>query len=95
VNPELLKLREFLRQSLREAGDSSDFGDSESLFVSGRLDSLALTRLVLFMEEQFGIDFGRLDFSAELVDSVEAMAALVPSAQAPARSDAVSTAAGL
>lgn len=78
MNPDVLKLREFLQQSLAEAGDVAGFGDQESLFVSGRLDSLALTRLVLFMEDSFGIDFGRLDFSAELLDTVEAMLALLP-----------------
>ena len=77
MNPDVLKLREFLRQSLAEAGDLADFDDRDSLFVSGRLDSLALTRLVLFMEDSFGIDFGRLDFSAELVDSVQDMVALL------------------
>lgn len=77
MNPDVLKLREFLRQSLAEAGDLADFDDRDSLFVSGRLDSLALTRLVLFMEDSYGIDFGRLDFSAELVDSVQDMVALL------------------
>ena len=71
------QLRIFVRQCLDEGGDSGDFSDSESLFVSGRLDSLALTRMVLFLEEHHGLDFGAMDFSAELIDSVDAIAALV------------------
>lgn len=71
------QLRTFIRQCLDEAGDAGDFSDSDSLFVSGRLDSLALTRLVLFMEDRHKLDFGALDFSAELLDSVDLMAALV------------------
>lgn len=71
------KLRVFVRHSLDEGGDEGEFSDQDSLFVSGRLDSLAMTRLVIFLEEVFNIDFGSLDFSAELVDSVDEMAQLV------------------
>ena len=80
------KLRQFLQQCLGEAGDTEALADGDSLFVSGRLDSLALTRVVLFVEAEFGIDFGRLDFSAELIDSVDLIAALtMPQQSAPAR----------
>lgn len=74
------ELRTFIGQCLSQAGDADGFGDQDSLFVSGRLDSLALTRLVLFLETRFGIDFGVLDFSAELVDTVADMQALIPPA---------------
>lgn len=78
-------LREFLGQALREAGEPSQFGDDESLFASGRLDSLALTQLVLYLEEHFRVDFGALDFSADLVDSVDAIKALLLSRPAAHR----------
>lgn len=74
---DLNALRAFLEQCLREAGDTGEFADSEALFSSGRLDSLALTRVVLFLEEKFGIDFGALDFSADLIDSVADIQALL------------------
>lgn len=79
------QLRTFVRQCLDEAGDADDFSDADSLFVSGRLDSLALTRLVLFLEDRHGLDFGALDFSAELLDSIDAMAALVQPSMAAGR----------
>ncbi len=70
-------VRAHLRQALQDAGDSRPLRDDDALFSSGRLDSLALTQLVLFLEAQFQLDFGALDFSAELLDSVEVIEALV------------------
>ncbi|RJG03894.1 acyl carrier protein [Noviherbaspirillum sedimenti] len=72
-----IKLREFLMERLRDAGDRSDFADDSSLFVSGRLDSLSMTRLVMFLEEAFDIDFSDVDFDVELIDSVNDIQAFV------------------
>lgn len=72
-----LKLRQFLLQCLAEAGDHGELADHHSLFASGRLDSLSMTRLVLFLEENFQVDFGTVDFEVEAIDSIEAMARLV------------------
>lgn len=73
----LTQVRSFLGQALQEAGDASPLRDGDGLFSSGRLDSLALTQLVLFLEDRFQLDFGALDFSADLVDSVQAIGALL------------------
>lgn len=81
----VLAVREFLGQALREAGDAAPLRDGDALFSSGRLDSLALTQLVLFLEDRCQVDFGALDFSADLVDSVEAIGALLQSQTAPER----------
>lgn len=80
------ELRNFIGQCLSQAGDTDGFGDQDSLFVSGRLDSLALTQLVLFLETTWGIDFGALDFSAELIDTVVDIQALIPPAALARRS---------
>lgn len=72
-----LKVREFLRHTLHDAGDQGELTDHGSLFVSGRLDSLAMTRLVLFLEECFQIDFGVVDFQVELIDSLNEIQTLV------------------
>jgi len=71
------KLRQFLRERLDEAGDAGELEDGGSLFVSGRLDSLTMTRLVLFLEDAFGVDFSAVDFDIELIDSVDAIRALL------------------
>ena len=72
-----LKLRGFLKACLNESGDHHDFADDSSLFVSGRLDSLSMTKLVMFLEEAFQIDFGNVDFDVELIDSVNDIEAFV------------------
>ncbi len=44
------KLRDFLVESLEKHGDKNALSDSESIFVSGRLDSFATMNLVIFFE---------------------------------------------
>jgi acyl carrier protein len=56
--------------------------------VSGRLDSLTMTRLVMFLEDTFGIDFAEVEFDVELIDSVEAIQALVDGESARRRGGA-------
>jgi acyl carrier protein len=73
------KLREFLMNSLMDAGDRQRFSDDSSLFVSGRLDSLAMTKLVMFLEESFDVDFGSVDFDVDMIDSLNAIRALCDS----------------
>ena len=72
-----LKLRAFLKACLSDAGDHQDFADDSSLFVSGRLDSLAMTKLVMFLEDTFQIDFGEVDFDVDLIDSIDDIKAFV------------------
>jgi acyl carrier protein len=51
--------------------------DGDSLFVSGRLSSFQMMLVVMYLEEKFGIDLGRLEFDVSLIDSVNDIAALV------------------
>jgi acyl carrier protein len=70
---EKVKVREFLAGLLHERDDTAPLGDSDSLFVSARLDSLSTVELIAFLEQQFGVDFGKIDFEIERVDSVDAI----------------------
>ena len=63
-------LREFLKASLSDKGDVAPLADDSSLFISGRLDSLAMTNLVMHLEKEFGIDFSNVNFDVDLVDSI-------------------------
>lgn len=71
------RIHDFIRDSLAAHNDAEELDDSESLFLSGRLDSLAVTRLVVFLEEQFGVDFARAEFDVALLDSVDLIAGFV------------------
>lgn len=73
------KLREFLKETLENHGDHNDFADSESLFISGRLDSFSMMNLVMYLEQAFDLNFSDLEFDVNLVDSVEEIEVLVDS----------------
>jgi acyl carrier protein len=78
MNPdERAKLREFLVKLLRDRDDTAPLADNDSLFVSGWLDSVSTVELVEFLERKFGVDFTRIDFDIALIDSIDAIAALV------------------
>lgn len=72
-----LKVRELLTALLRHKGDLDTFGDDESLVTSGRLESVDSLELVLFLEENYGIDFAEGGFDQNELDSVNSIIALI------------------
>ena len=64
-------VRNFVRDCLVAHNDEEDLDDGESLFLSGRLDSLSVTKLVVFLEDSFKVDFGSHPFDVAELDSVE------------------------
>ena len=68
---ERLVVRQFVQQLLRAKGDSADVGDGDSLVVSGRLASIDTLELVIFLEEQYGVDFAERGFDQYKLDSVD------------------------
>lgn len=75
------QLRDHLTEALDKHGDRRAFGDDESLFLSGRLDSFAMMNLVIFLESSYGLDFSDFDFDIALLDSLDAIAHLVDQKQ--------------
>ena len=73
-------IRQLLQRLLAQKGDQRPFGDSDSLLLSGRLQSVDAVEMVLFLEEQWGIDFAEIGFDEAQLDSVDAIDALVQSA---------------
>jgi len=71
------EIREFLEEMLNKKGDSSDFSDQQLLVTEGRLDSLDVMTIVVFLEETYGIDFSDRPFDQNEFDSVESITALV------------------
>jgi acyl carrier protein len=69
------KVTDFLRDLLLKKDDTESLADSESLFMSGRLDSLSQVELVVFLEQEFGLDFVDIDF--DRIDSIDAIGALI------------------
>jgi acyl carrier protein len=50
------------------------------LLLSGRLQSIDAVEIVVFLEENFGIDFAQIGFDRDQIDSIDAIYALVQAA---------------
>ena len=70
-------LRPYLQQLLMQAMDTQEFSDTDSLFLSGRIDSFSLMQLVMHLEENYQIDFSSVYFEAPLLDTVADIAAFI------------------
>ena len=71
------RLRSYLQQLLTQAMDTQEFSDTDSLFLSGRIDSFSLMQLVMHLEENYQIDFSNVHFEAPLLDTVVDIAAFI------------------
>ena len=70
-------IREFLQNLLIRKGDTKPFVDAASLLASGRLQSIDAVEVVVFLESRFGVDFAKIGFDQEKIDTVDAIAVLV------------------
>lgn len=73
------KLSEFLKEALEKQGDHNELSNSESIFISGRLDSFSMMNLIMYLENSFGIEFSDFEFDVNLVDSINDIEAFVDS----------------
>jgi acyl carrier protein len=71
------EIRNFLEEILNDKGDSSGFTDQQLLVTEGRLTSLDVMMIVVFLEENYGIDFSDRPFDQNEFDSVDSITALV------------------
>jgi len=71
------KIRIFLEEILNDKGDRSGFTDQQLLVTEGRLTSLDVMTIVVFLEENYGIDFSDRPFDQNEFDSVDSITALV------------------
>ena len=70
-------LRALIAERLAARGDERPFADHDSLFFSGRLDSLAATEVMMLLEGAYGIDLADADFDVTRIDTVNDLKALV------------------
>lgn len=71
------EIRNFLQKLLNDKGDSAAFTDQQLLVTEGRLTSLDIMMIVVFLEENYSIDFSDRPFDQNEFDSVESITALV------------------
>ena len=70
-------IRMFIVGLLSRKGDKAPFSDNESLVSRGRLDSVDVMEIVLFLEEKYDLDFADRGFNLDDYDSVEHILALL------------------
>ena len=69
----LQSTREFITGLLAMKGERSDVSDTEPLLSAGLLDSMDVLQTVLFLEENFGLDFSVHPFNPDDFDSIESI----------------------
>jgi acyl carrier protein len=78
------EIHEFVQQLLTRGGDDRPLTDQDSLLLSGRLQSIDAVEIVVFLEENFGIDFAQIGFDRDQLDSIDAIYALIQAHAGPA-----------
>ena len=64
---------------VKDAGDDPDFTDEVNLFDFGFVDSLGATEILLYMEQQFGVEITQKDITMYSMNSINEIAAVVES----------------
>lgn len=73
-------LRKFITSELMRDPDYN-LKDDEPLISGGLIDSFSLVELQLFIEQQFGIHIDDTELTADAIDSVNDLAALIEKRQ--------------
>ncbi len=76
-----VSIRATIEALFAERGDKAPVKDGDSLFFSGRLDSLAATQLMLVLESDYGVDLSDADFDITRLDTLAEIEELVARAR--------------
>jgi acyl carrier protein len=77
-------IRDFVAREFLAGQDPKSIPGDVALISSGIIDSVGTLRLVLFIEQSFGIQVEPQDIAAGKLDSIDSMAALVQAKRADA-----------
>lgn len=70
-------VRNTITEMLVERDQDPHFADDESLFDSGRLDSIAAVNILLVLETDYGVDLSDPDFDISQIDTLQQIVELV------------------
>lgn len=70
-------IRKFVTRLLEIKGERTDIKDDEPLVTAGLLDSLDVMNTVVFMEQEFQLDFSARPFSPDDFDSIDSICQLL------------------
>ena len=63
-------IRQFVQNLLTERGRHDELKDTDAIFTSGLLDSMAATEVMLYLESEHGIDLADADFDISALDTL-------------------------
>jgi acyl carrier protein len=75
-------IKDFIMSEFLPGEDPNELADGTPLISGGILDSIATLKLVMFMEERFGVTFEAHEVNRELLDTLADIARLVASKKA-------------
>ena len=68
------KLREHFR---RESSNDQTLTDDEPLLTSGFLDSIAIVKLLTYIEQEFNVEISDADFDPDNFETIDTIATLI------------------
>ena len=75
-------VKKYLLAEFLEGADEDELEDSTPLISSGIIDSISTTRLVAFLEEEFGVTFEAHEMGVDYIDTLESISELVATKKA-------------
>ena len=78
----LADLKQFLRTIQKPNRPVESVGVDERLVASGLVDSLAIIQIVVYLEEQYGIDFATTGFDPDRLATMGSIVELIEEARA-------------
>ena len=77
----LADLKQFLRTIQKPNRPVESVGVDERLVASGLVDSLAIMQIVVFLEEQYGVDFAASGFDPDRLATMGSIVELIEEAR--------------
>ena len=77
VDTKLIKLIEFVKKDLARGKGVTDLSEADDLVEADVMDSLGIMKLILFLEENFGIKISDEDLTLENFRSIDTIYSLI------------------
>jgi acyl carrier protein len=70
-------VKEYILSEFLPGEDPETLGDDTPLITGGILDSISITKLVIFLEETHGVEFHAHEITADYIGTLERIARIV------------------
>ncbi len=73
-------IADLISEKLADRGDTRPVTETDSLFLTGRLDSMASIEIIMLLESEYGLDLADADFDITRIDTIRDLKALTGTA---------------